>query len=78
MVRDSEAEEGFHASCRTVRALWPNSLCVRRGGGIRQRHLDLASREGPPLGRSDPRVCLGIDRPPKTPPYDIESKRCED
>jgi hypothetical protein len=31
-----------------------------------------------PLGRSDPRVCIGIDRPPKAPPNDKESKRGED
>jgi hypothetical protein len=31
-----------------------------------------------PPGRRDPRVCLGIGRPPKTPLVDVESKRCED
>jgi hypothetical protein len=27
---------------------------------------------GTPLGRKDPRVCLGIDRPPNTPLVDVE------
>jgi hypothetical protein len=31
-----------------------------------------------PSGRRDPRVCLGIDRPSKTPLNDVEPKRCED
>jgi hypothetical protein len=31
-----------------------------------------------PSGRSDLRVCLGIGRPPKTPPDDVESKRGEE
>jgi hypothetical protein len=30
------------------------------------------------LGRRDPRVCLGIDRPPKMPLVDVEPKRGED
>jgi hypothetical protein len=29
-------------------------------------------------GRRDPRVCLGVDRPPKTPLVDVEPKRGED
>jgi hypothetical protein len=33
---------------------------------------------GTPTGRRDPRVCLGISRPPKTPLNDIEPKRGED
>jgi hypothetical protein len=32
---------------------------------------------GTPSGR-DPRVCLGIDKPPKTPLVDIEPKRGEE
>jgi hypothetical protein len=35
---------------RTVRAWWPDSPRVRRGGGVRQQHLDLTSREGPRQG----------------------------
>ena len=30
---------------------------------------------GTPSGRRDPRVCLGIGRPPNTPLDDVESKR---
>jgi hypothetical protein len=33
---------------------------------------------GTPSGRRDPRVCLGIDRPPKMPLVDVEPKRSED
>jgi hypothetical protein len=33
---------------------------------------------GTPSGRRDPRVCLGVDRPPKAPLVDVEPKRCED
>jgi hypothetical protein len=33
---------------------------------------------GTPLGRRDPRVCLGVDRLPKTHPDDVELKICED
>jgi hypothetical protein len=40
--------------------------------------LDLASREGPRRGRRDPRVCLGVGRPPKTPLVDVEPKKGED
>jgi hypothetical protein len=29
-------------------------------------------------GRRDPKVCLGVSRPPKTPLDDVESKRGED
>jgi hypothetical protein len=45
---------------------------VRRGDEVRQQHLDLA------LGRRDPRVCLGIDRPPKTHVYNVELERAKD
>jgi hypothetical protein len=34
--------------------------------------------EGTPSGRRDPRVCLGVGRPPKTPLVDVEPKRGED
>jgi hypothetical protein len=30
-----------------------------------------------PSGRRDPRICLGIARPPETPLYDVESERGE-
>jgi hypothetical protein len=33
---------------------------------------------GIPSGRRDPRVCLGIGRPPKTSLVDVESKRGKD
>jgi hypothetical protein len=31
-----------------------------------------------PVGSRDPRVCLGIGRPPKTPLNDVEPERSED
>jgi hypothetical protein len=34
--------------------------------------------EGTPSGRRDPRVCLGVGRPPKMPLVDVEPKRGED
>jgi hypothetical protein len=49
---------------------------TRRGDGVRQQHLDLAPGRDP-VRRRDPRVCLGIDRPPKKLLDDIESKRGE-
>jgi hypothetical protein len=33
---------------------------------------------GTPSGSRDPRVCLGVGRPPKTPLVDVEPKRGED
>jgi hypothetical protein len=33
---------------------------------------------GTPSGRRDPRVCLGVGRPPKTPLIDVKPKRGED
>jgi hypothetical protein len=33
---------------------------------------------GTPSGRRDPRVCFDVGRPPKTPLFDIEPKRCKD
>jgi hypothetical protein len=50
---------------------------VRRRDGVRQQHLDLAPGRDY-VGRRDPRVCLGIGRPPKTPLNDVESERGED
>jgi hypothetical protein len=32
---------------------------------------------GTPLGRRDPKVCLGVSRPPKTSLFDVEPKRGE-
>jgi hypothetical protein len=49
---------------------------VRGGGGVRRRSLDLAP-EGTPSGRRDPRVCIGIGGPPKTPLNDVEPERAE-
>jgi hypothetical protein len=31
-----------------------------------------------PVRRRDPKVCLGVGRPPKTPLVDVEPKRGED
>jgi hypothetical protein len=33
---------------------------------------------GTPSGRRDPRVCLGVGRPSKTPLVDVDPKRNED
>jgi hypothetical protein len=49
---------------------------VRGGSGVRQQHMDLTPRRDPSR-RRDPRVCFGIDRPPKMPSDDVEPKRCE-
>jgi hypothetical protein len=54
--------------CRTVH------MC--RGGSVRQHHLDLAPGRDPV--RRDPRVCLGLSRPPMMLLDDVESKRGED
>jgi hypothetical protein len=43
----------------------PNNTCISLPGGT-------------PSGRRNPRGCLGIGRPPKTPLNDIESERGED
>jgi hypothetical protein len=47
-----------------------------RGGSVRQQHLDLAPGRDPE--KRDPRVCLGISRPPMMFLDDVESKRGED
>jgi hypothetical protein len=39
-----------------------------------EKHLDLAPGRDP-VGRRDPRVCLRIDRPPKTLLNDVELER---
>ena len=44
----------------------PDGPRVRSGGGVHRWLLDLAPRRDL-SGRRDPRVCLGIDKPPKTP-----------
>jgi hypothetical protein len=55
----------------------PDGPRVRRGGGVRRQRL-ISLPGGPPSGRRDPRLCLGIGRPPKTPLIDVEPKRGED
>jgi hypothetical protein len=50
---------------------------MRRGSSDRQQHMDLTPG-GTPLGRTDPRFCLGVGRPTKMPPDNVESKRSED
>ena len=49
-------------------------LRVCRDGEVHRRRLDLA-QGGTPSGRRDPRVCLRIGRPPRTPLNDVEPKR---
>ena len=71
---------GLDGSCltsRTVCAWWPDSPRVRRVGLVRRRCLDLALGRDP-SGSRDPRVCLGIGRPSKTPLNDVEPDSGED
>jgi hypothetical protein len=53
------------------------TVCDGAEGHLFAAYLDLASREGHPLGRRDPRVCLSVGRPSKTPLVDVEPKRRE-
>jgi hypothetical protein len=55
----------------------PDGPRVRRGDEICQQHLDLAPRRDT-VRRRDPRVCLRIGRPPKTPLNEVEPERGED
>lgn len=49
MVRDPAIETGL-PYIQPYGTVSPNGLRVRRGGGDRQQHLDLAPREGPHMG----------------------------
>ena len=65
--------------CGLARAGYP----LRRAGRFTSARrspsaLDLTPPGGTSSGRRDHRVCLGIDKLPKTPPNDVESKRGED
>jgi hypothetical protein len=53
---------------------------VRDGAEDRLLHSRSRYRllRGISLGMGDPRVCLGIDMPPKVPLVDVEPKRGED
>jgi hypothetical protein len=76
--------DGLRPGCRSV-----SSSCVHPDGphlglgrsAITQSvvffaaNLDLASREGPHRGGEILGVCLGVDRPPKTPLVDVEPKK---
>jgi hypothetical protein len=61
---------------RTSRRFAPGAWMVRDGAECRL----LRSRPrsclpgGTPSGRRDPRVCLGVGRPPKTPLVDVETR----
>jgi hypothetical protein len=65
---------------RTSRWYAPGARTIRDDVEGLLLHCRPRSRlpKGTPSGRRDPRVCLSIDRPPKTPLVDIESKRGED
>lgn len=41
-------------------------------------HVGISLPRETPLGRKDPRVCLGIGRPPKMSLNDVEPERDED
>jgi hypothetical protein len=53
------------------------TVCDGAEGHLFTADLDLDSREGHPSGRRDPRVCLSVGRPSKTPLVDVEPKRGE-
>lgn len=76
MVHDLAAGAMFSVSSQMVRAWWPDGLRVRRGSGVCQQHLNLTPSPGGTMsGRKNPKVCLEIDRSPKTPANEVESKR---
>jgi hypothetical protein len=65
------------AYVRMVRDSGSNGPRWRRGSSfLRSRHRSRLSG-GTPSEMRDFRVCLGVDRAPKTPLVDIEPKRCE-
>ena len=68
-VRDLAQEQLYSAYVRTVHNGAEGLLRSRP-----RSHL----LGGIPSGRRDPRACLGVDRPPKTPLIDVETKRGED
>jgi hypothetical protein len=59
MVRDPAIGVSLHGVELTVRICWADGLCVRKGGGVRQQHLDLVPSGGTPLRRRDHRVVFG-------------------
>jgi hypothetical protein len=65
--------------CMSGRSM-PGAWTIRDGAERRLLHRRPRSRlsGGTPSGRRDPRVCLSVGKPPKTPLVDIEPKRCED
>jgi hypothetical protein len=67
MVRGLPQRQIFHA-------VWPEGSHLRRGGDVRQQHLDLALGRDPSVSK-DFRFCLGIGRPANTPPDDVKSKK---
>jgi hypothetical protein len=78
MVRDLGA--GAAPSLRTSGQFVSGAQTVRddvEGRLLHYRHRSRLSG-ATPSGRRDPRVCFGVDRPPKTSLVDVEPKRFED
>jgi hypothetical protein len=67
------------AQDRTVRDLVQERLLLYVcPDGPRWRKLRSRLLRETPLGRRDPRICLGVGRPPNTLLVDVEPKRGED
>jgi hypothetical protein len=64
----------------TSRRSAPGARTVRDGAEGRLLRIRPRSHlpGGTPLGRGDPRVCLGIGKPPKMPLVDVDPKIGED
>jgi hypothetical protein len=77
-IRDLDA--GATPSLRMSGRSAPRARTIR--GRVESRLLRNRPRSrlpgGTPSEGRDPRMCLGVDKPPKTSLVDVESKRCED
>jgi hypothetical protein len=71
--------EGAAPPLRASECSAPEAQTVHDGteGLLRSRPRSRLPGETP-SGRRDPRVCIGVSRPPKTPLVDVEPKRGED
>jgi hypothetical protein len=66
------------STLRTFGRSAPVAQTVRNGAdGLLRIRPRFRLPRGIPSGRGDPRVCLSVDRPPKTPLVDIEPNRGE-
>jgi hypothetical protein len=73
---------GRSVTCSTLSLLCAElvglRLVVGRSACVHSRQRSPTASRSDPSGRRDPRICLGIGRPSKTPLDDIELKRGED